>query len=163
MIRRYIPTTDLTGAVLSQCRTYRYLLWRNWQEELPTCCFIGLNPSTADETEDDHTIRRCIGFSKAWGCGGVVMLNLFAFRATDPKDLIAANDSVGDENDRFIIHNTRNADIVVAAWSAKGAFLGRDKKVMQFVKNLRCLGKTKNGHPRHPSRMPNSATLVWFP
>lgn len=80
------------GAKFSDCRKYRYTLWRIWNESEPCVMFIGHNPSTADEKEDDPTIRRCINYSRDWGYGGLYMVNLFAYRATDPKDLIAATD-----------------------------------------------------------------------
>ncbi len=76
-----------SDAELSKCRAYRYALWRTWDESKPFAMFVGLNPSTADELEDDPTIRRCINFSKLWGYGGLCMVNLFAYRATDPTAL----------------------------------------------------------------------------
>lgn len=75
-----------TGANLSECRRYRFSLWRIWDEALPYALFIGLNPSTADETANDPTITRCINFAKDWGYGGIYMANLFAYRATDPSE-----------------------------------------------------------------------------
>ena len=82
----------------SPCRRYRYTLWRDWNPLLPDnvyAMFIGLNPSTADETNDDPTIRRCINFAKSWGCDSFCMTNIFAFRATDPKVMIAEPEPVG--------------------------------------------------------------------
>lgn len=76
----------IKGAQFSQCRKYRYALWRTWDDD-SHITFIGLNPSTADETEDDPTIRRCIAYAKKWEFGGINMLNLFAFRATSPGDM----------------------------------------------------------------------------
>lgn len=87
-----------SDAELSKCRTYRYALWRTWDESKPFAMFVGLNPSTADELEDDPTIRRCINFSKLWGYGGLCMVNLFAYRATDPTALflVAVDDAPKD-------------------------------------------------------------------
>src|SRR4051812_29172166 len=80
---------EFSGAELSPCRRYRYELWRKWDEG-EVCCFIGLNPSTADETTDDATIRKCRKYAKRWGFAGMLMLNVFAFRATNPADMKAA-------------------------------------------------------------------------
>ena len=85
------------GARFSESRTHRYALWRIWEKGAPMVMFVGLNPSTADETQDDPTIRRCIDFAKRWGYGGLYMLNIFAFRATNPKDMKAAADPVGPD------------------------------------------------------------------
>ncbi len=91
-----------TDANLSECRKYRYALWRTWDKSKPYAMFIGLNPSTADETENDPTINRCINYSKDWGFGGLCMVNLFAFRATDPSDMMASKDPIGSDNDDWI-------------------------------------------------------------
>lgn len=88
-----------SGANFSRCRRFRYALWREWDATLPAVMLIGLNPSTADANHNDPTIRRCIGFARDWGFGGVRVLNLFAFRATYPDDLKAAADPVGPRND----------------------------------------------------------------
>ena len=88
-----------TDAKLSECRKYRYALWRTWDETKPHVMIIGLNPSTADETKDDPTITRCINFAKSWGYGGVCMANLFAYRATEPTVMKGSTDPVGTEND----------------------------------------------------------------
>ena len=86
-------------AILSEDRKYRYVLSRIWDESKSMVMIIGLNPSTADETIDDPTIVRCIDFAKNWGYGGIYMLNLFAFRATLPKDMFSVENPIGDEND----------------------------------------------------------------
>ncbi len=112
--------------------------------------FIGLNPSTADETNDDPTIRRCISFSKAWGCDSFCMTNIFAFRATDPKVMIAEPNPIGDENDDWLVRCARKASIIVAAWGVHGEHMGRGKVVARMIPGLKCLGVTKDGYPRHP-------------
>jgi hypothetical protein len=89
-------------AILSQDRKYRYVLSRIWDESKPMVVIIGLNPSTADEKDDDNTITKCINFAKQWGYGGLYMLNLFAFRATSPSDMFNADSPIGDENDKYI-------------------------------------------------------------
>ena len=88
--------------VFNETRTHRYTLWRTWDSSLPYCQFIGLNPSTADETKDDPTVRRCIAFSKMWGYGALCMTNLFGFRSTDPAGLLTVEDPVGD-NDAHLV------------------------------------------------------------
>jgi hypothetical protein len=139
-----------TGATISACEKYRYDLWRVWDPELPVVNFVGLNPSTADATKDDPTIRRCIGFAKAWGCGGLLMTNLFAFRSTDPKGLLTADDPVGEGNQPSLLRAKRLARYVIAAWGVHGTLSGRDAEVMALFGPVQCLGYTKDGHPRHP-------------
>ena len=85
-------------AKLSECRKYRFALWRTWDDSKPYVMFVGLNPSTADETTDDPTLTRCINYAKSWGFGGVCMANIFAYRATEPSDMKAATDPIGSEN-----------------------------------------------------------------
>lgn len=124
--------------------------------------FIGLNPSTADETEDDPTIRRCIAFSKAWGYNGLCMSNLFAFRATDPAVMLAESDPIGPENDVHLLEMARRAGIVIAAWGMPGSHRGRDVAVRNLVPNLHYLRLTKDGHPGHPLYLPGSLTpVIW--
>ncbi len=91
-----------TDAKLSNCRNYRFALWRTWDESKPFAMIIGLNPSTADEVENDPTITRCINFAKSWGYGGVCMANLFAYRATEPSVMKSQNDPVGADNDVWL-------------------------------------------------------------
>jgi hypothetical protein len=114
---------------------------------------VGLNPSTADEETDDHTIRRCIGFAKSWGYGGIYMLNLFAFRATQPADMKKAEDPVGPDNDNLLAAYQITTAKTVACWGTHGSYLGRDKSVTSFMGALYCLGTTRDGHPKHPLRL----------
>lgn len=138
------------SATLSPCRRYRYDLWRRWSSG-PYAMFIGLNPSTADEQQNDPTIRRCIGFAKAWGYGALCMTNLFAFRATDPRDMKAAEFPIGGhENDLALRSLAESAGVVIAAWGVHGTHLDRAADVVKLIPNLQCLGLTKDGHPRHP-------------
>ncbi len=141
-------------ANISHCRKYRYSLSREWDSTLPKACFIGLNPSTADALEDDPTIRRCIGFAKAWGFGGLIMVNLFAFRATKPPDMLKADDPIGPTNDETIARETSAAGIVIAAWGADGGHRGRDRAVIAALSvPLHAIGLTQHGMPRHPLYM----------
>lgn len=138
-----------TSARFSPCRTYRYDLWRRWGDG-PYAMFIGLNPSTADETQDDPTIRRCINFAKAWGFSALCMTNLFAFRATDPKDMKEYQQPVGPENNDVLQECAAGAGVIVAAWGVHGVHEDRDKEVLALLPGLQCLGLSKEGHPRHP-------------
>ena len=140
----------MTNAILSTCRNYRYALWRIWDKNKPLALFIGLNPSTADETEDDPTIRRCIGFAKSWGYGGLCMANLFAYRTKSPSEMMSAKDPIGPDNDKWLVKLAGQSGIVIAAWSDHGSFLGRSKEVQRLVPDLYCLKLNKSGEPAHP-------------
>lgn len=138
------------SASFSPCRRYRYELWRRWATG-PYAMFIGLNPSTADETQDDPTIRRCINFAKAWGYSALCMTNLFAFRATDPRDMKAEAFPIGGHhNDLSLRSLSESAGVVIAAWGVHGTHLDRAADVVKLIPNLQCLGLSKEGHPRHP-------------
>lgn len=177
------------SAIFSPCRTWRYTLSRNLdlslreptEEPCPSCgdayftcldpalclnereprtvAFIGLNPSTADETKDDPTIRRCRGFANRWGYERLVMLNVFAYRATDPKRLggLDFSSAVGPENDRHIAREAKAADLVVCAWGVHAARWQRGHALSLALASsgiaLHHLGLTKDGHPRHPLYM----------
>jgi hypothetical protein len=154
----------MSGAVFSTDEAHRYVLWRTWEPRLPTMVVIGLNPSTATEVEDDPTIRRCIQFAKREGCGRYIMLNLFAFRATQPEVMRAAADPVGPYNDRVLrTIASRNLGPVVAAWGVHGAFQGRGETVTKMLPGLLAFGTTKDGHPKHPLYLKASTPLVFFP
>lgn len=148
------------SAGFSPCRTWRYWLTRTWDYKLPSLCVAGLNPSTADETLDDPTIRRCISFAKAWGYGGLVMLNIFAFRATDPKVMKKAVDPIGPENDYFLQAATAGRK-VLCAWGNHGAYLDRGEKVTRMLtdlgRDLVCFEITKTNQPKHPLYMKGDA------
>jgi len=138
--------------IFSPDRMYRYTLWREWDIFNPDyAMFIGLNPSTADEIKNDPTVRRCIGFAKDWGYGALCMTNAFAYRATDPREIISCALPIGSENDKWLVKVAKDAGIVIAAWGVNGSFLSRDKGVLKLLHNsIYCLGKTKDGYPRHP-------------
>lgn len=113
--------------------------------------FICLNPSTADETLDDPTVRRCIDFAKRWGYGAFVMLNLFAIRSTNPTLIKQAHDPIGPDNDKWIRNYADKAVLTVAAWGVHGTYRDRDKAVVRMLNGkLTCLATTKDGHPKHP-------------
>lgn len=146
--------------ILSPCRKYRYVLWREWDMyNSDYCMFIALNPSTADEVRGDLTISKCIGFAKRWGFGALCVANLFAYRATDPVVMKAQVDPIGGDNDHNLITLAAGAGKVVAAWGDHGNFLGRDREVRKLLSGMVCLGKTRGGQPRHPSRLAYSTEL----
>lgn len=148
------------NTLFSPCRAYRYALWREWIGGEGYAMFVGLNPSTADETSDDPTIRRCIAFSKAWGYAGLCMTNLFAYRATKPADMKAAADPVGPENDAHLLRLASEAGVIVAAWGANGTHRGRDTQVRKLLPALHYLVLTKDGHPGHPLYLLKTLTPV---
>ena len=148
----------LPKAIFSPDRIYRYMLTRQWDNTKSYVAFVGVNPSTADENLDDPTIRRCMGFAKAWGMGGIIMVNLFAFRATDPKDMKNSIDPIGPENNHYLMETIKHANVIVAAWGNHGKFKSRDSIVKKMLKTqelagyiqLRCLELSKDGNPKHP-------------
>ncbi len=137
-------------AKFSECRKYRYALWRTWDISKPYVMFVGLNPSTADEKTDDPTLTRCINYAKSWGYGGVCMVNLFAFRATEPNVMKAAKDPMGKDNNDWLKKLANDSGLIVAAWGNDGSYLGRSKKVRELLPNLHCLNINKSGEPAHP-------------
>jgi hypothetical protein len=137
-------------ARLSTCRRYRFALWRTWDANAGRVMFIGLNPSTADETTDDPTLVRCMNFARYWGYGGVCMGNLFAFRATQPESMKAAAEPVGRRNDYWLRKLAGESDLVVAAWGNDGDYLNRSHTVRGIVPSLYCFKLNGSGEPAHP-------------
>ncbi len=140
-------------AIISADGLYRYALWRVWDEQKRTILFICLNPSTADAVQDDPTLRRCMGFARAWGYGGVKLGNLFAYRATNPKELLAAADPVGPENNEWLKTMAVASTMVIAAWGNRGTLLNRSDQIAglsRHLQNMKCLAVNKSGQPKHP-------------
>lgn len=154
-----------SGASFSRCRHYRYSLWRRWAKDRPLVMMIGLNPSTADARQDDPTIRRCIGFARDWGYGGLIVTNLFAFRATYPADLKSASNPIGPRNDAWIRRMAREVETIVAAWGNDGAWLHRSASVRQLLAGrLHCLRLNACGEPAHPLYLPAGLRpFAWWP
>lgn len=152
-------------AIISDCGKYRYVLRRSlgsvlrWYKPM---LFIMLNPSTADATQDDPTIRRCMDFAKREGMTHLNVVNLFALRATDPAELKKAADPIGPENDRYIEEEVRRHSIgaVIAAWGAHPFAAERAAEVLKKYPTLYCLGKTKSGAPRHPLYLRADSPLI---
>lgn len=119
-----------------------------------------LNPSTADHRVDDPTIRRCIDFARRWGHGSLLVVNLFAFRTHEPAELMRALDPIGPKNDHYLDYAWQRANAMVVAWGVHGRFMGRHGEVLCRLehrkKPLLCLGRTKDGFPRHPLYLPGA-------
>lgn len=150
-------------------RVYRYSLGRVLdQKSASTCAWVMLNPSTADAFADDPTIRRCIGFARAWGYDRTIIVNLFALRSTDPRALYSAEDPIGPLNDGAIRGVASTADVVVAAWGKHGALHNRGRQVARLIaeagRPLCCLAMNKDGSPAHPLYQPGRRVpLSWAP
>ena len=148
------------SALISQCGKYRYHLQRVWDKELPRVCYIMLNPSTADAEKDDATIRRCIGFAKSWGYGGIDVVNLYAYRATQPSELWKVVDPVGPDNDIWLRRMCAKLEVslVVAAWgcNAKSERVRQVFILLPFA--IHQIGQY--AFPRHPLRLPGTLTTV---
>lgn len=142
---------DKKKAVISSCEKFRYTLYRGDCEN--PLVFIMLNPSTADALIDDPTIRRCMGFANSGGYDGIIVVNLYAFRSPNPKDLLQTQDPVGSENDQYITSIVSKHKTVVCAWGSN-ALVDRVNHVMSILKQheakVVCLGMNKNGSPKHP-------------
>lgn len=143
---------DAVGqAVFSECCKYRYSLTREWDRDKKKVLFLLLNPSTADESKNDPTIRRCINYAKDWGYGGLYIGNIFAFRATDPLVMKKQSDPIGPLNNGFILYLHKQAAITVAGWGSNGSFLDREAYIKRLLKNnIYYLKLTKDRHPGHP-------------
>lgn len=159
---------------------YRYWLSRVWDPAEPAAVFIMLNPSTADAEVDDPTIRKCIGFAERWGCGGIVVVNLFAYRTTYPKVLwreaSRGIDIIGPDNDTHLRRVFQEVDVshIVAAWGGGVDTCPRDMaaavemRISNVIELLRghdcvqCLGETSKGQPRHPLMLAYATPLEAF-
>lgn len=144
------------GAVISNNKKYRYSLRRIWDDSKPKIMFIMLNPSTADADLDDPTIRRCIGFAKSWGYGGIHIGNLFAYRSTNPKNLLSEKDPIGKHNKVFLDSMSMACEKVVCAWGnsliVNTLFkkTGKDYLPLKGIKNLHYIDLCNDGTPKHP-------------
>jgi hypothetical protein len=157
-------STDASGARFSPCGTYRYELWRTWDAGQPPLCWLMLNPSTADAVDNDPTVERCERRARAWGHGGIIVVNLFAIRATDPRVMLKAADPVGPENDAAILTAAGRSGMVIAAWGSHGGHRGRSGQVRKLFGDiglpLYCLKVGKTGEPQHPLYLSYDLTPV---
>ncbi len=159
-------------ATMSSCQKFRYQLWRIWGPD-PHALFIGLNPSTADASLDDPTIRRCTHFTNRLGLRRFGMGNLFAFKSTDPRFLSIRSrkglEIIGPDNDMMLGDMISKADVIIPCWGALGGLDNRDRKVMAMIKRRAkpgvvplCLTTTLGGFPRHPLYLRNSTSMVEY-
>lgn len=153
------------GAFISDCGKFRYHLWREWDDTIDRLPFIMLNPSTAGADEDDPTVRKCVGFAKRLGFGGIEVFNLFAYRATKPVDLRNNNYQVGPDNDLIMTAGLARMRMhergyVICAWGANARNLSRPQEVRTHLAlagvRLRALRLLADGTPEHPLMLPYS-------
>lgn len=156
-------------AEISECRRYRYFLSRRWGPKESGVCWIMLNPSTADAEIDDPTIRRCMAFTQRLGWDAMCVVNLFAYRATDPRTLVevGAETAMGPDNGGWVRKACHQGALTIAAWGAlRHPFDGCARDIVKIIKgggySLKCLGKTKDGFPRHPLYLRADAPLLDF-
>lgn len=149
------------GACFSPDRKYRYYLWRIWDANKPAILFIGLNPSTADATMDDNTIRRVRRFASDWGYGGVYMMNLFAWVTPYPAELLLCQDPLGDNN-KWLLEISGKCKDVLCAWGSFPEAASRAKEVQAMFPKALALVINKDGSPRHPLYVPAKTKPVNF-
>jgi len=140
------------GAIFDSTKNYRYALWREWESDAPRVGFIMLNPSRADDRVDDPTIRRCKRFAHFWGYGSLEVMNLFAYRTPDPRNLRSVSDPIGPENDFHLLSLKQQVQTIVLAWGNWGTLYDRNQTVLELLVDhpVYCLGTTKLGNVRHP-------------
>jgi hypothetical protein len=148
------------GAIISDDEKYRYQLWRIWDYEKPLALWIMLNPSTADGNFDDPTIRRCIKFTHDWGFGGLYVGNLFAYRATNPKELKNIIDPIGEDNIEHLYLMKNKCSKIICAWG--NSFLKKINYTFLKQEKLFCLGINKSGEPKHPLYLKSDIKLIDF-
>ncbi|MGH3916355.1 MAG: DUF1643 domain-containing protein [Pseudonocardiaceae bacterium] len=155
-----LPGLTTTGAVVSPCGAYRYELHRRWAPG-PVCTWIMLNPSTADQSTDDPTIRRCRGFARRWGFTAITVHNLFALRSADPRALRTHPDPIGPDNDHWLLTPPAGG-VTVCAWGTHGPLHDRASTLTASLTRagiaLFCLARTTTGQPHHPLYLPAHLT-----
>lgn len=155
-----------SGAKFSRCRKWRYLLWRRWADG-PVANFLMLNPSTADEVKLDPSCTRARVYAERWGFGALIVTNLFGWRATDPDEMKAALDPVGNANDRAILDAAKNSNLVVCAWGNHGLHRARSAHVVKLLRNARVglhvLRMNACGEPAHPLYLPGALMAAPWP
>jgi hypothetical protein len=165
-----IYRTEDRGALRSPCGRYRWRLWRRWASSVHHVLFVMLNPSTADGTQDDATLRSCRRLATSWGYGALEVVNLFAWRATDPRNIPAGlAEARGPERDAHILAAAEGAGVVVAAWGAasaapltvRRALDGEAARIQELLKRpFSHLGLTKSGQPQHPLYLPTGVKFA---
>lgn len=149
------PELELdSGAVISPCGNYRYSLWRIWDKKLPLLGYVLLNPSTADAKQNDHTIQRLMERARRLGFGGIIVVNIFAYRSTDPSQLYRVQNPIGFENDKYIVSEMQRCPRVICGWGRHGKLLARDGAVLRLLYRAgvvpHALSVNFDGTPEHP-------------
>lgn len=167
-IRHHQAEGKTSQATYSDCGAYRYWLSRRWGDGGNLLNFVMLNPSVADEVKNDPTIERCERRAHALGFDGFIVTNIFAWRATDPRELRKATAPVGPENTRHVMQATREAAMTIAAWGVHGEHQTKGPETARMLWqagfDLHHLGLSKKGHPRHPLYVPYARTpRLWSP
>lgn len=154
-------------AIISPCGKYRHKLSRHVSDDLPhnNLLFIMLNPSTADASLDDPTIRKCRGFAERFGFSFIDVVNLFDYRATDPRELRKVPVPSSPRNLDVILETASSCEMVICAWGTNGSYKAQNDVVLRMLSGvpLKALGVTKHGHPRHPLYVPYTAVPMPFP
>lgn len=157
------------GACFDESGRHRLLLWRRWEgRHAPTVLFVMLNPSTADAAVDDPTIRRCLGFASDWGFGRLIVANLFSLRATDPEELKGKREhEIRDPRCiPWTVIAAKRAHMTVVAWGTKGARPDGGAEVLPSLRAVTAvhhLGRSKDGHPKHPLYLAADTPIQEFP
>ncbi len=147
------------GAIFSDDRTFRYVLFRIWNDQLPKVAFIGLNPSTANETEPDNTITKVKKIAEHNGFGGFYMLNLFGLVSKNPDDLLTCDDPVR-LNDSFLKEYSKNVEAIIFCWGAFKQSKIRAEAVKKMFPEALCIKHTKDGSPWHPLYCLDESVLI---
>jgi hypothetical protein len=172
MLEENLITMESTmkfNSVMDNNCLYRYSLTRIWDVSLPKMTYIMLNPSVADHLKGDPTLNKCMNFSIENGYGSIEIVNLFAFRATDPEKLRETENPIGKENDRFILKAVKDAKTIVLAWGGNsGRYMNRDNQVLELIyqyrNKIKCFEDfTKNKKPKHPLSLRNGFILIDYP
>ena len=152
------------SAAISDCELYRYRLTREWDNDAAQLCIVMLNPSTADASKDDPTIRRCMRFTQDWGFNELIMVNLFAYRTPHPSVLMKSKHPVGPGNRRALHRVCDGAQRIVVAWGTHGTHLNQESRFADIWTDhtLYCFGVSKNDQPLHPLYQRREAKLKLY-
>lgn len=169
MSQLFLIDNTYSGATFGGAdKEYRYRLWRIWDPTQAPCMFVLLNPSTADEETNDPTVRRCMGYARSWGYGGLIVCNLFALRSTDPQALYDHPYPVGPSNRHHILECAdeilANKGRLIVGWGTHGALRGQGPAMLEALSGHapHALGCTVGKHPAHPLYLPAARqTKLW--
>lgn len=164
-----LESTMRYQSIMDTEKIYRYSLTRIWDETLPKITYIMLNPSVADHLKGDPTLNKCLNYAIDQGYGSIEVVNLFAYRSTDPDQLKRVHNPIGFDNDQFIMNAVKNAKTIVLAWGGEnGKLMNRDKAVLGLLKDyknkIKCFEDfTNKKKPQHPLTLKNGFILIDYP